>query len=583
MDTLSDKARLQLIDTIRASIVGDAEAVEGPFGLRTFTYADYTASGRSLSFIEDYIHDEVLSKYANTHTEISGTGLQTTRFREQARDIVRDAVGATEDDAVIFCGSGATGAVNKLITILGLRLPCALNHRYSLANHIPVEERPVVFIGPYEHHSNELPWKETICDVEVINEDSDGGIDCDMLVEKLQQYSHRPVKIGSFSAASNVTGITSDVKGISNLLHAHGALAFWDYAAAGPYLEIQMNSEDGYSDALFLSPHKFIGGPGTPGILVVKRALCTNPVPSEPGGGTVLWVNPTEHAYLEDVEEREEGGTPDIIGSIRAGLVFQLKQAVGVEFIRQRENSFVRRCIATWGENPNIVILGNHERDRISIVSFLIRHRQRYLHWGFTATLLNDLFGIQSRGGCSCAGPYGHYLLGIEPMPSEAMSVLIHQGYEAIRPGWVRLNFNYFITERVFDFLLRAVDFVATHGWKLLPLYRLDVETGRWQHRDGYPEPPMRLREISYARGHMEYASHHAQVPDSVLPGYFVEAERILAAWLDRVDQESLVDPCLDSEFERWRWFPLPCEVLSELRHEEASTECCRAFEPRDV
>lgn len=569
-----------LIEAIRASIIGDDEALDGPFGLRKITYADYTASGRCLGFLEDYIRNEVLTKYANTHTEISGTGRQTTRFREEARWIIREAIGATDEDAVIFCGSGATGAINKLIGILNLRVPDELDARYGLRSLIPPGERPVVFIGPYEHHSNELPWKETICDVVVICETPDGDICQGMLAEELHRYRDRPLKIGSFSAASNVTGITSDVLGVSALLHDHGALAFWDYAAAAPYVDIKMNTADGYKDALFISPHKFIGGPGAPGILVVKKALCSNRVPSEPGGGTVTWVTPADHRYTRDVEHREEGGTPDIIGSIRAGLVFQLKQQVGVDYIREREDDFVRRCIDAWSLNDHIVILGNKNHERISIVSFLVEHGTGYLHWGFVAALLNDLFGIQSRGGCSCAGPYGHTLLGLDLETSEALEGIIDRGFDGVRPGWVRVNFNYFITERVFDFLIRAVDWVATHGWKLLPQYDFDPATGRWQHRSGYPDPPVRLSDVSYAGGRMEYGSHHARAPEVALPRYLDEADTTLERWLATLGEYAIVDPQLDPDFERYRWFPLPGEVLAFLQGKASPCSPRRTLAP---
>jgi selenocysteine lyase/cysteine desulfurase len=355
----------ETIELIRRSVIGEDEAIATPFGLRRVTYADYTASGRSLSFIEDFVRGTVLPLYANTHTESSGTGLQTTRFREDARRIIRGACGANEvDHAVVFCGSGSTGAIAKLIDCLQLQLPADLDDRYGLLERIPADERPVVYIGPYEHHSNELPWRESIADLVIVPEDHDGRIDLGALERSLVEHEARPLKIGSFSAASNVTGILSDVRAISALLHRHGALSCWDFAAAAPYVGIEMAPPgDGADDldAVFLSPHKFVGGPGTPGVLVARRALFHNRVPSVPGGGTVAYVNPTEHVYLGAIEHREEGGTPAIVESIRAGLVFQLKQAVGVEAIREREESFTHRAMHRWEENPAIEILGSHD------------------------------------------------------------------------------------------------------------------------------------------------------------------------------------------------------------------------------
>ncbi|HEU4318472.1 MAG TPA: aminotransferase class V-fold PLP-dependent enzyme [Acidimicrobiia bacterium] len=546
-----------LVGVIRDSIIGRNTAVETPFGLKRLTYADYTASGRSLEFIEDYIRNNVLPMYANTHTETSGTGLQTTRFREEARAIIREAVGGNpEEHAVIFAGSGATGAVDRLIGILGLRVSPSLGSKFGIDLSIDPERRPVVLVGPYEHHSNELPWRETIAEVIEIPEDSDGHIDLDILEKRLIEFADRPLRIGSFSAASNVTGIISDTTTISEILHRHGALSFWDFAASAPYVGIEMRSQadgDDYKDAIFLSPHKLVGGPGTPGVLVVRKELLDNVVPAVPGGGTVQFVSEDHHTYLSDPEHREEGGTPAIVESIRAGLVFKLKGDVGVERIREIEHDYITRAIASWSADPNITILGNPEARRLSIVSFLIRHRDRVLHHNFVVALLNDVFGIQARGGCSCAGPYGLRLLGIDADTSGRIESMVAEGCEVIKPGWVRVNFNYFIPEAEFQYLLEAVHMIAESGWRLLPLYGYEPSSGLWRHRDGLPRPPASLRQMT---AHLT-GDPPAELPISVLEEQLEVARELLAT----CDEQASSGPDLPPDAESLRWFPLPADV----------------------
>ena len=549
---------MDLVEKIRESIIGKDTAVATPFGVRRLTYADYTASGRTLSFIEDYIRSQVLPLYANTHTETSGTGLQTTRFREDARRLIKESVGGNDTEhAVIFAGNGATGAIDRLINILGIRIPTALAERYDLLGQIPQEERPVVFVGPYEHHSNELPWRESIADVVEIEENADGQINLDELEARLIEYADRPLRIGSFSAASNVTGIISPTHKICELLHRYGALSFWDFAASAPYVGIEMGSTANgsldYKDAIFISPHKLIGGPGSPGVLVARRDLLTNPVPAVPGGGTVSYVSSDHHRYITDQEHREEGGTPAIIGSIRAGLAFKLKGRVGTDRIRQLEHDFIQRAIKSWQTNPNIDILGNHKAERLSIVSFVIRSNSKVLHHNYVVALLNDLFGIQARGGCSCAGPYGHRLLGIDLETSGRFEDVVATGCEVIKPGWVRLNFNYFIPEAEFQYLIEAVHMVANDGWRLLPLYTYNIETGVWRHRDGLPKPPASLDHVDF----------ESQLPDpgtapiEELDTYLEAAKRILS----EAPLGDGVGPILSKAAEELRWFPTPTEV----------------------
>ena len=550
----------QLVAKIRDSVIGDGQLIETSFGQKPLVYADYTASGRSLDFIEEFITDRVLPYYANTHTESSFTGAQSTAFREEARQSIKQAVNAVEDDQLIFCGSGATAAINKLIDIMNLRLPADLNERHKFLDLVPRASRPVVFIGPYEHHSNEIPWRESIADVVVIPLSQLGQLDTKVLQAKLIEFTDRPLKIGSFSAASNVTGLKTDVDEVAALLHQYDALSFWDYAAAAPYVSIDMNPVNSAcsKDAVFLSPHKFVGGPGTPGVLIVKKQLLKNSVPASPGGGTVLYVTPVDHQFIADHERREEGGTPAIVESIRAGLVFKLQQAVGTDLIERLEASFKQRALTQWKTNRNIEVLGDSSQEGLSIFSLRIKHEGADLHYGFVVALLNDLFGIQARGGCSCAGPYGHELLGMDLNYSRKLEKELNNGHMVMRPGWIRLNFNYFINEETFDYLLKAIEYVSVLGWKLLPFYQLDADSGTWR----YQGASMKLESLCLDSLLAE-DRQPAVICAKPLSEYLEEA----LFELNKVDDGRVrYSLSLPESANQLRWFALPQEIESQSK-----------------
>lgn len=550
------------IQKIRESIIGEQQLIPTPFGARPMIYADYTASGRALSFVEDYIRDEVLPLYANTHSASSFTGAQISMLREEARDSIKKATNTSDEYCLLFCGSGATAAINKVIDMLGLKLPHSLDEQYGLSARIPADERPVIFLGPYEHHSNELPWRETIGEVLNVPLDEKGMLDLNILEAMLIEYSSRRLKIGSFSAASNVTGVKTDVNEVTRLLHKYGAYAFWDYAAAAPYVRIDVlgnQNEDGDSskDAVFISPHKFIGGPGTPGILIVNRKLVSNAVPTVPGGGTVQFVTPEGHLYHEDLERREEGGTPAIIESIRAGLTFSVQQEVDVDEIELLEDNLVRRAIQRLSRNDHIEILGNSSVPRLAILSLQIHRLKKPLHYGFVVALLNDLFGIQARGGCSCAGPYAHRLLHIDKRNSQALEREMLRGHGILRPGWVRLNFNYFIDEECFDYILAALEIIADHGWRLLPYYEYDKTLGVWCYQS------RSIPKVIGLTGIIKSANLTCNSSDGPqqLSHYLKDAIDILTA---KPCDHKVYDLDLPASSDALRWFYLPVDEVQK-------------------
>lgn len=499
-------------EALRADLIGQGQPTQTPFGVRRVTYADNIASGRALASIERRMQELVLPLYANTHTEDSATGAHASALMRQASQYIKSQLGADESCKLVFCGSGSTAAIKRLQDILGLSV-CS-SQRETLLAALPPQQRPVVFVGPYEHHSNEISWRETLAQVVHIPLAKDGGIDLNALEAALKQYAGRPL-MGSFSAASNVTGLLSDTRRIARLLHAHGAYAFFDFAASAPYVEIDMRSgkDDGY-DAIFFSPHKFVGGPGTPGVLCFQAHLYGQASPTTAGGGTVRYVSRSQHVFYDDIEVREDAGTPAILGKMRTALAFHVKQSVGIANIERREEELSRRAISRLSGHPQVTLLGNLQAPRLAVLSFLVRSGPEkdapYLHPRLVVRLLNDLFGIQSRGGWSCAGPYGHWLLEMDETQEQQFFDCVTAGLSSLRPGWARLNLAPWMSDEEADFILSAIEFVAEHGKRFLPLYHFNWERGLWTHNTftaptpdlfgPLPSTPDTVTEIPYAQ-----------------------------------------------------------------------------------
>ncbi|MDK3073736.1 aminotransferase class V-fold PLP-dependent enzyme [Sedimentitalea sp. JM2-8] len=453
--------------TLRDGLIGENILIPGLNGDVPLVYADYVASGRALRQVEDFIATHVLPFYANSHTEASFCGAHMTRLRRAARAEISRIVGAGENDKVIFAGSGATAGLNRLVSLFGV------NEARS----------PAVFIGPYEHHSNILPWRESKAKVVEIPEARHGGVDIAALAEALAEHAESDLKIGSFSAASNVTGVITDTGPVTRLLKAHGALSVWDYAGAGPYLPIDMaDGAQARKDAVVVSPHKFPGGPGASGVLVVNQSALRRTTPSWPGGGTVSFVSPWRHDYSADLASREEAGTPNVIGDIRAALAFIVKDAVGTDAIAASEARFNRMALEGWRGNPHLELLGADHPHRLPIFSFRVRDAKGApVHQQLFTRMLSDVYGIQARGGCACAGPYAHRLLQIGEAESTALHRELAEGRELRKPGWVRLNFSYMMDDRTARFIIDSVNALSRTTEDYAPRYAVDSATARFK------------------------------------------------------------------------------------------------------
>ncbi|XP_042515668.1 probable cysteine desulfurase [Macadamia integrifolia] len=493
---LLDDTRRSKCEWLRSQIIGTDAKFSTPFGRRRITYADHTASGRFLQFVEEFLQREVLPFYGNTHTVDSFVGLHTGNLIHDACGYIKKCMGAGPHDVLLFPGTGTTAAIKRLQEVMGIAIPSVL--RSKVIDCLVGSERWVVFTGPYEHHSNLLSWRQSLADVVEIGIDENGNVDINSLVKELEspEFSGRP-KLGSFSACSNVTGIYANTRAIARVLHEHGAYACFDFACSGPYVDIDMRSEqmDGY-DAVFLSPHKFIGGPGSPGILVMSEDLylLKAHAPSTSGGGTVRYVNgydAKDTIYCENLEEREDAGTPGIVQKIRAALAFRVKEEfMGYDgLICSMEAFLIERALDSLLKNPNVKVLGNKCTPGQPIVSFLIypdSGRGKHLHCRFVTKLLNDLFGIQARGGCACAGPYAHLLLGISRDRAGPIRSAVEKGYEGVKPGWTRVSFSYYTSVEEMEYIIDSIEFIAEFGHRFLRMYQFDWKTGDWCFNNYY-------------------------------------------------------------------------------------------------
>lgn len=463
--------------TYRKNIVGIDAAYESPYGQQRLVYADWVASGRLYGPIEDKIKNEFGPFMANTHTETSETGTRMTHAYHYAQELIKKHCNTGPNDVIITAGSGMTRVVNKLQRILGLKPPGCLG-----LNNVGELERPVVFITHMEHHSNHTSWIETICDVVPLQPNNDILVDLDELRDQLKKHKDRRFKIGSFTAASNVTGVEPPYHEMAKIMHEYGGLCFLDFAMAAPYVDINMHPEDPMEklDAIFFSPHKFLGGPGAAGVLIFDSDLYHSKAPDNPGGGTVYWTNPWgQYSYISDIEIREDGGTPGILQTIRAALAIELKDKMGVENIKKREEELVKIAFEELRKIPPVNILADNVEDRLGCISFYVDN----LHYNLVVKLLSDRFGIQVRGGCACAGTYGHYLLHVSYEQSRAISDLIDLGDFSRKPGWIRLSLHPTMTNDELYYVLDAIKQIIAHAHKWENDYVYEPKTNEFYHK----------------------------------------------------------------------------------------------------
>ena len=446
----------EYFNQFRKNIIGIDQTFLSPYGEKQIIYADWIASGRLYAPIEKKIVETFGPYVGNTHSEASITGTTMTVAYQAAHEIIKDHVHAGKDDVIITAGSGMTAMINKFQRILGLKVPEQLKAYLNL----PVELTPVVFVTHMEHHSNHTSWLETIADVICIQPDSEGLIDLNDFETQLNKYQNRKLKIGAFTACSNVTGIETPYHKMAKMMHENGGFCFIDFACSAPYINIDMHPADPLEklDAIFFSPHKFLGGPGTPGVLIFDSHLYKNLVPDNPGGGTVDWTNPWgQHKFVSNIELREDGGTPAFLQTIKAALCVKLKEEMNVEKMEQREKYLVKTAIYGLRKIPGLHILADNIEDRLGAISFYVDK----IHYNLLVKILNDRFGIQMRGGCSCAGTYGHYLLHVSPDQSKHITEKINEGDLSEKPGWVRMSVHPTTTNEELEFIIESIKVTA--------------------------------------------------------------------------------------------------------------------------
>ncbi|OWP85619.1 selenocysteine lyase [Flavobacterium covae] len=463
----------------RENIVGINQEFDSPFGIKKIIYTDWTASGRLYRPIEEKILKDFGPFVANTHTETTVSGTAMTIAYHQARKIIKKHVNANENDVLITDGTGMTGVVNKFQRILGLRISENLKNYTN----IPKEIKPIVFISHMEHHSNQTSWLETIADVVIIPANKEGLFCLENFKKIVAQYKDRSFKIASITSCSNVTGIKTPYHEVAKIMHQNGGVCFVDFACSGPYVTINMHPEDqeAYLDAIFFSPHKFLGGPGTSGVLVFNKNLYKNNVPDCPGGGTVSWTNPWgEHKYIDNIEDREDGGTPGFLQVIKTALAIQLKEKMGVANILKREKEIVDYIFKELNKETNLTILSGQHQERLGVISFYIDN----LHYNLGVKILNDHFGIQTRGGCSCAGTYGHYLLHVDQDKSNAITCNIDSGDLTVKPGWIRMSIHPTTTNEEIKYVCDAIISLAKNHKEWGKDYLYNPKTNEYTHKN---------------------------------------------------------------------------------------------------